>query len=257
MNIARVVHLHFNNNSGFWMGDQSHPSKVQRRARTVENPKWWQERLPVLTRFVLPSLQNAKRCGFEPIFFFRPEDVSRSPDTVKAVTAAGFTALFGGAESMLAKIGRVDGLLAVRLDTDDMISKKGWTVISRQSFVPGRAAQFCKGYAYGYEDGRLAVYDASPVPPAFIVTMYPAAALVHAQAFDGYRDKMGFNVPHYQVKHSVKDWHRLPDGCFAKGIGSAGTSDYWDNPHTLTKLKGDVKDAKKKRQILAEFRVSA
>jgi hypothetical protein len=258
VSLARIVHLHVDNNSGFFYGDQSAPEKVSRRARTVDRASWWAERLKILRRWTLPNLALARKAGFAPLFFFRYEDEPKAAATIKAVADAGYTAIFGGVEGMLqwmrGTVPKIDGLHAVRLDTDDMVSAEGWKTYRELKFLPGLAAQFEIGYAYGYDDGRLAAYDAHLVPPTFFSTMYPRAALSDVKAFQDFRDAAGFNVPHYKLRYAKK-WISLPKYNFVQGIHSVGTSGSWTNRHTLSKCVRWIKDRVKIRKTLARFGV--
>lgn len=259
MKITRIVHLHADNNSGLWYGDQADPSKVMRRAKTVDRPEWWVERLKILKRWTLPNLALAKAAGFEPLFFFRYEDEPRSTETIKAVADAGYVTIFGGTEGLLQWLRGVhpkaDGLHAVRLDTDDMVDREGWELYRRLPFDSGLVAQFDYGYAYGYDDGRLAAYNGCKAPPTFFSTMYPRKALATVQTFQDFRDKAGMNVPHYALKKRAAKWICLPRYHFVQGIHSVGTSGSWKNPHTILKCSRWITNPEKIRKILEKFGV--
>ncbi len=254
MKICYAAVLHFDNAAGMLYKDDP-----KRRARTIENPRWWPQRQKILERFVFPSLNAQTFKKFDVWGLFRKGTEKLSRDLRASLKILGCTMTHDGPQAIRNFYkDKCDLLVLIHHDSDDMFSKDAFKLFSQKhKNHPGRVMFFEVGYIYDYTSGRMGEYWADDgCPPAFHAMVYDNYSLQSERNWNEFRHGHGLQVFHHQLRKIPKKVI-LPPWNFVQAVHGTNTTTAWKNRHTINKVKRMIVDEDEKAKVLAKFGVTA
>lgn len=261
MNNRLIVLIKFNKT------DRDNPMyNGMRFKKTLARAEWWESRLQILKEIVYPSLERQTFQDFDVVTPFSTDiDPKLASPMMDFLIEKG--AYVSWDDRKLKDFvepvpffsdfyhDRVDNLIVVNHDSDDIYAPTAFEEIMSKPVVEGQTYIFRNGYVYDKETKRLAHYEGGGSPPPFYAMTFANRALKSQYEWDKYCREYGLKVEHPSLdKSKVKI--DLSSGQFLYYFHEENVTSSWLNPHHLPKIKQLVTGDHKK-QILELFGLSS
>jgi len=246
-----------------------------RYAATLARPEWWVRRAAILRDYVVPCLKRALGLRtFRVWGVFQPCDWEKAQPVRDVLTAAGFEAVVdsrlakerGPTElrlepcvQLLAEFAKLDRLLLVRCDSDDLWLPSGLSALIHlaECSSPGSAFFVEDGYLYDTRTKRLLRWLAKGAPPAFQGVLYDSTALVNREAWYRWRRRFGVECYHHELPTSAQLATSLGNGLYCILAHGDNTTDDWNNQAFLRHVGHGITDDEERALVLRRFGLPA
>lgn len=238
-----VVLIKFNRNDLYL--EPPYPAGMRFR-KTLAVKEWWDNRLKILKDVVMPSLRQQTFQDFDIVAPFTT-DISRKlcKKLIDYLKKQGVSIWWDDRklkdyvepEEYLRKkyYGKVDNLILINLDSDDVYHKKAFEELMKVPVRDGQIYIFRNGYVYDEPTDRLAIYKGEPSPPPFFAFTFTNDSLKDSKSWKEYRDKYNLWVEHPKLdKCKVK--YEMIDDLYCYYFHKYNVTSSWDNPHHFMKI---------------------
>lgn len=251
-----AVCMHFDSASG--MLYEQGPRLDNRRKYTVETQAWWDARLRLLQRLVVPSLLRQTHKA-DVWAFIDPRDVERAKDALQWLEGQGVRVSLVGPGLLRAYYSHrpIGHLVVVHMDSDDMYGPEAIATLARQQWRDGQVYWYRQGYIFGLDNRRLCEFDTGPEgPPPFHAMAYTRDSLADEDAWDHYRDTWGLAVPHHKLP-GVRRKAVLDGRHFIVTVHAHNTTTGWDNKYTQRNTGRELTDHAERHAVVEAFGLTA